>query len=474
MGARPRLHRARRPVHGPRLAALARLEPPPAVHDPARPPVHRPGGRPAVPAGRLRLAVLRGLVRGDRAVRRLRASSSAGSLASLPLLLIPPGLFVAGLILELSSAPRRGSWGLLAVLSGAASAYFLAAAMTGATTNLNLTYYILLAVLGPHLHPARVLRGQDGVEPERARGTAEPRPRRLAPPPPAPLSRAHRGPPATAQTPLATLVSRKQQTTKRWEMRRPIVAVAVAALILAAVTIGGLRARRVRQLVRVGDDHAGRGHRRPRRRPGPGHERHVHAGARPAGGGRDHHQRPGEHRRSTRSRRRCRAAVRAARAQPRRDASERPDAERRRDAAERRPQQGSMPDPSQMFSSTLDALVSDGTITSAQETAITKALSSAMQNGGPGGQQSTTQTGTTSSSAPAPRRPTERARGPGDDDAVVARPSPRALAVRRVARRRVAHLTADVSAGSARSSCRPGRRRTPAAGRSPPAGTAAA
>jgi len=36
-------------------------------------------------------------------------ASAAGSLASLPLLLIPPGLFVAGLILELSAAPRRGS-----------------------------------------------------------------------------------------------------------------------------------------------------------------------------------------------------------------------------------------------------------------------------------------------------------------------------------------------------------------------------
>ena len=75
------------------------------------------------------------------------STTSADSLATLPLLLIPPGLFVAGLILELSSAPRRGSWGLIAVLSGAASAYFLASAMTGATTNLNLSYYILLAVL---------------------------------------------------------------------------------------------------------------------------------------------------------------------------------------------------------------------------------------------------------------------------------------------------------------------------------------
>ena len=60
--------------------------------------------------------------------------------------------------------------------------------------------------------------------------------------------------------------------------------------------------------------------------------------------------------------------------------------------------QSSMPDPSRMFGAALDALVSDGTITSAQETAITKALSSAMQQGGPGGQPSTTQSGTTTSS----------------------------------------------------------------------------
>jgi hypothetical protein len=74
-------------------------------------------------------------------------ASSAGSLAALPLLLIPPGLFVAGLILELSPAPRRGSWALLALLSGAATAYFLATAMLGATTNLNLSYFILLGIL---------------------------------------------------------------------------------------------------------------------------------------------------------------------------------------------------------------------------------------------------------------------------------------------------------------------------------------
>ena len=49
-----------------------------------------------------------------------------------------------------------------------------------------------------------------------------------------------------------------------------------------------------------------------------------------------------------------------------------------------------MPDPSQMFGSALDGLVSDGTITSSQETAISEALSSAMQQAGPGRQQTST------------------------------------------------------------------------------------
>jgi hypothetical protein len=89
-------------------------------------------------------------------------ATSAGSLASLPLLLIPPGLFIAGLILELSPAPRRGSWALLAILSGAASAYFLAAAVTGATTNLNITYYVLLAVLALIAIPRAFSAGKTG------------------------------------------------------------------------------------------------------------------------------------------------------------------------------------------------------------------------------------------------------------------------------------------------------------------------
>jgi hypothetical protein len=75
------------------------------------------------------------------------AGSSAGALTSLPLLMIPPGLFVAGLVLELSAGSRRGAWALLAILAGGMSVFNLATAITGATTNLNLTYYVLLAVL---------------------------------------------------------------------------------------------------------------------------------------------------------------------------------------------------------------------------------------------------------------------------------------------------------------------------------------
>ena len=140
------------------------------------------------------------------------SSSAAGSLASLPLLLIPPGLFVAGLILELSSAPRRGSWGLLAVLSAAASAYFLAAAVTGATTNLNLTYYILLAVLALISIPRAFSAGKMGWSRNTRRGTAEPRrpPARPAPGPPAhprPLSE-RTATPSARPDPSATLSPR--------------------------------------------------------------------------------------------------------------------------------------------------------------------------------------------------------------------------------------------------------------------------
>jgi hypothetical protein len=72
---------------------------------------------------------------------------SAGDLAALPLLIFPPVLFVAAMALEFAWASHRFAWGLLALLALAGSAFSLATALTGTTTNLDLTYYILLGVL---------------------------------------------------------------------------------------------------------------------------------------------------------------------------------------------------------------------------------------------------------------------------------------------------------------------------------------
>ena len=87
---------------------------------------------------------------------------AAGDLASLPVLLIPPGLFLAALVLELSWQSHRVAWGLLALLAAAGSAYYLAAAMTGTTTNLDLTFYILLAVLALIAIPRAFSNGKMG------------------------------------------------------------------------------------------------------------------------------------------------------------------------------------------------------------------------------------------------------------------------------------------------------------------------
>jgi hypothetical protein len=72
---------------------------------------------------------------------------SAGQLAALPLLLFPPAIFLAALILELSPLPHRFAWGLVSVLAAAGGFYSLAIAVTGTANNLNLSYYILLGIL---------------------------------------------------------------------------------------------------------------------------------------------------------------------------------------------------------------------------------------------------------------------------------------------------------------------------------------
>ncbi|HZL65610.1 MAG TPA: hypothetical protein VFD50_11800 [Thermoleophilia bacterium] len=72
---------------------------------------------------------------------------SAGQLAALPLLLFPPAVFLAALVLELSPLPHRFAWGLIALLAGAGGFYCLAIAVTSTANNLNLSYYVLLGIL---------------------------------------------------------------------------------------------------------------------------------------------------------------------------------------------------------------------------------------------------------------------------------------------------------------------------------------
>lgn len=87
---------------------------------------------------------------------------SAADLAALPVLLIPPGLLLAGLVLELSWQAHRFAWGLLAVLAAAASAYELATAVIGTAGNLNLSAFILMAVLALIATPRAFSRGKMG------------------------------------------------------------------------------------------------------------------------------------------------------------------------------------------------------------------------------------------------------------------------------------------------------------------------
>ncbi len=86
----------------------------------------------------------------------------AGDLAALPSLLFPPALFFAALALEFSPGAHRGAWGLVALLAGCGSIYFLAAATTGTAGNLNISSYILLGVLALLTAPRAFSRGRMG------------------------------------------------------------------------------------------------------------------------------------------------------------------------------------------------------------------------------------------------------------------------------------------------------------------------
>lgn len=87
---------------------------------------------------------------------------NAGDLAALPILLFPPALFFAALALEFSPGAHRVAWGLVAILAGAGSVYFLMSAMIGTAGNLNLSYYILLGALALFTAPRAFSAGRMG------------------------------------------------------------------------------------------------------------------------------------------------------------------------------------------------------------------------------------------------------------------------------------------------------------------------
>ncbi len=70
-----------------------------------------------------------------------------GDLATWPLVLFPPFLYLAAIGLELTGTPHRVAWSLIAVISGASFVYSLVAMQQATVTNVTLLYYILLGCL---------------------------------------------------------------------------------------------------------------------------------------------------------------------------------------------------------------------------------------------------------------------------------------------------------------------------------------
>ena len=86
----------------------------------------------------------------------------AGDLTALPILLFPPALFAAALVLEFGHGAHRVAWGLVSALAAAGCVYNLATATIGTAGNLNLSYYILLGVLALLTAPRAFSAGRMG------------------------------------------------------------------------------------------------------------------------------------------------------------------------------------------------------------------------------------------------------------------------------------------------------------------------
>lgn len=71
----------------------------------------------------------------------------SGDLSTWPLVLFPPALYAAALGLELTYAPHRVAWALVAGIAGVSCVYSLVAMQAATVTDLTLLYYILLGCL---------------------------------------------------------------------------------------------------------------------------------------------------------------------------------------------------------------------------------------------------------------------------------------------------------------------------------------
>ena len=71
----------------------------------------------------------------------------SGDLAVWPLILFPPLLYAAALILELTSDSHRIAWSLVSLLAGASCVYLVVTMQASTVTDLTLLYYILLGCL---------------------------------------------------------------------------------------------------------------------------------------------------------------------------------------------------------------------------------------------------------------------------------------------------------------------------------------
>jgi hypothetical protein len=95
-----------------------------------------------------------------------------GDLATWPLVLFPPFLYLAAIGLEVTGAPHRVAWSMVAVISGVSFVYSLVAMQQATVTNVTLLYYVLLGCLALVAIPRAFSPGKLGWSRNQGRGEA--------------------------------------------------------------------------------------------------------------------------------------------------------------------------------------------------------------------------------------------------------------------------------------------------------------